>query len=147
MHDDLPYSNVRRAVNQIKSSATPDSRPTIKISKRKRENDVAMDALEDMDKDAKKRRVVVREDPTVDDDTFEPDAERAIEMRKRSMSLHQGLRSHWTCVCQKCSGLSVRLSLPQRNTSSQGETCFDVFFGVQDPIDKHSLQEAKIMVK
>jgi len=106
-----------------------------------------MEALEDLDKDAKKRRVVVREEPTIDDDTLEPDAEEAIEMRKRSMSLHQGLQNHWRCVCHKCSGLSVRLSLPQRKTSSQGETCFDIFFGVQDPIEKHSLQEAKITVK
>ena len=106
-----------------------------------------MEALEDLDNDAKKRRVVVREDPTIDDDTVEVDAEEAIEMRKRSMSLLQGLKNHWMCVCHKCSGLSVRLSLPQRRTSSQGETCFDVFFGVQDPIEKHSLQEAKITVK
>lgn len=131
----------------MNSNADPDSRPTIRISKRKRESDVAMRALEDLDKDAKKRRVVVREDPTIDDDIFEPDAEEAIEMRKRSMSLHQGLQNHWMCVCHKCSGLSVRLSLPKRKTSSQGETCFDVFFGVQDPIEKHSLQEAKITVK
>ncbi|KAK4553672.1 hypothetical protein LTR86_009170 [Recurvomyces mirabilis] len=142
-HKNLPYSNLRRAVY----NADTDSRPTIRISKRKRESDDAMEALEDLDNDAKKRRVVVREDPVVDDDTFEPDAEEAIEMRKRSMSLHQGLQNHWMCVCHKCSGLSVRLSLPQRRTSSKGETCFDVFFGVQDPIEKHSLQEAKITVK
>jgi hypothetical protein len=131
----------------MKSNANPDSCPTIHISKCKQESDVAIEALIDLDKDAKKRRVVVREDPTIDNDTFEPNAEEAIKIRKRSISLHQGLQNYWMCVCHKCSGLSVRLSLPQRKTSSQGETCFDVFFGIQDPIEKHSLQEAKITVK
>ena len=146
-HRNSPYPKLCHAVHQMKSDTNPNSRPNIRISKRKRECDVAMEALEGLDKDAKKRRVLVREEPTIDDDTFEPDAEEAIEIRKRSMSLHRGLQDHWMCVCHKCSGLSVRLSLPQRKTSSQGETCFDVFFGVQDPVEKHSLQEAKITVK
>lgn len=147
VHMNTPYPKLRRAIYQMESNTGPDSRPTIRISKRKRESDVAMEALENLDKDAKKRRFVIREDPTMDDDAFEPGAEEAIEMRKRSMSLHQGLQAQWKCVCHKCSGLSVRLSLPQRNTGSQGETCFDVFFGVHDPIEKHSLQEARITVK
>ena len=126
--------------------AYPDSGPAIRISKRKRENDAAIKELSRLEVDAKKRRVLPREEPNVGDDVDEPEADFAILMRKHSVSLHQGLRTHWACVCQRCSGLSVRLSLPQRKKSSQMETCFEVFFGVRSLL-AIALQEAKITVK
>ena len=94
----------------------------------------------------KKRRVVGHKEP-LDDDTLKFDVEAAIEMRERSISLYQGLQNHWICVCHKCSGLSLRLSVPQQEMSSQGETCFDVIFCMQDPSKRYSSQEAKITVK
>jgi hypothetical protein len=126
--------------------ANPDSSSNIRISKRKRENDAAIEELSRMEMGAKKRRALPREEPNVGDDVGEPEADFAILMRKRSVSLHQGLRTQWTCVCQRCSGLSVRLSLPQRKKSSQMETCFEVFFGVRSLLAV-TLQEAKITVK
>jgi hypothetical protein len=119
---------------------------TFRTSKRKRENDAALKELLSLDLQSKKRRVLPREETNIGDDIGEPEADFAIFMRKHSMSLHQGLRRHWTCVCQKCSGLSVRLSLPQWKKSSQMETCFEVFFGVRSLL-AITLQEAKITVK
>lgn len=127
-------------------NAYPGSGSTIRISKRKRENDAALEELSCLETEAKKRRLLPREEPNVGDDIDEPEADFAILMRKHSVSLHQGLRTHWTCVCQRCSGLSVRLSLPQRKKSSQMETCFEVFFGVRSVL-AITLQEAKITVK
>ena len=62
------------------------------------------------------------------------------------MSLDQALRKQWVCVCTKCSGLSVRLSLPQHKKDTGAETSFEVFFGVQS-IPATVLQEARITVK
>ena len=99
-----------------------------------------------MDTLTKKRRVIVRDDPDAVDDANAPEADFAIRARKRSMSLYQGLRTHWTCVCQKCSRLSVRLLLPPPRKSSPSDTSFEVFFGVQSLLQV-SLQEAKITIK
>ena len=153
LNNNWPYPKlqaVRSRIQHPNRDADPDSGPTIRISKRKRESDAAIEELSRLEMDAKKRRVVQREEPNMADDMAddmaEPEADSAILMRKHSMSLHQGLRQHWTCVCSKCSGLSVRLSLHQRTKSSQMETCFEVFFGVQSLIAT-ALQEAKITVK
>lgn len=62
------------------------------------------------------------------------------------MSLDNALRRHWVCVCQNCSGLSVRLSLPQRKKDLEAEASFEVFFGVRS-VPATALQEAKITVK
>lgn len=118
----------------------------IRISKRKRENDAAIEELSHLDKEAKKRRVLPREEPNASDDIDEPEADVAMLMRKHSVSLHSGLQAHWICVCQRCSGLSVRLSLPQRKNSSKIESCFEVFFGVRSLLAT-TFQEAKITVK
>jgi hypothetical protein len=145
----VPYPKlqaVRRMNQRSNHDAYPDSGSTIRISKRKRENDAAIEELSRLEMEAKKRRVLPREEPNVGDDMGEPEVDFAILMRKHSVSLHQGLRTHWTCVCQGCSGLSVRLSLPQRKKSSQMETCFEVFFGVRSLL-AITLQEAKITVK
>jgi len=145
----MPYPKlqaVRRMMQRPNHDAYPDSGSTIRISKRKRENDAAIEELSRLEMGAKKRRVLPREEPNVGDVMGEREADFAILMRKHSVSLHQGLRTHWTCVCQGCSGLSVRLSLPQRKKSSQMETCFEVFFGVRS-LHAITLQEAKITVK
>jgi hypothetical protein len=62
------------------------------------------------------------------------------------MSLDNALRRHWVCICQKCSGLSVRLSLPQHKKDLEAEASFEVFFGVRS-VPATALQEAKITVK
>ncbi|OKL59123.1 hypothetical protein UA08_05965 [Talaromyces atroroseus] len=136
---------IRRLIQSPNHDAYSNSPSSIRISKRKRENDAVIDELSRLETEAKKRRVLSREEPNVGDDVDAPEADLAMMMRKHSMSLHQGLRTQWTCVCQRCSGLSVRLSLPQRKKGSQMETCFQVFFGVRS-LPALTLQEAKITV-
>jgi hypothetical protein len=99
-----------------------------------------------LDREAKKRRVLPREEPNSGDNLEDPDADFAILMRRHLVSLDNALRKHWICVCQKCSGLSVRLSLPQQKKDFKVETCFEVFFGVRSLLAT-TLQEAKITVK
>lgn len=137
---------VRNIVEQPDHDARFNPGTTIRFSKRKRDNDAAIEELLQLDLEAKKRRVLSREDPTIVDDLVEPEADFAMLMRKHSVSLHQGLRTHWTCVCQNCSGLSMRLSLPHRKKNSKLESCFEVFFGVRSLL-AITLQEAKITVK
>ena len=147
LHHTLPYPKlhaVRSKAQRPKRDAYSDAGSTIRIGKRKR--DAAIEELSRLEMETKKRRVLPREELNVGDDMEEPEADFPILMRKHSVSLHQGLRTHWTCVCQRCSGLSVRLSLPQRKGSSQVETCFEVFFGVRSLL-AITLQEAKITVK
>ena len=141
LHQPYPKLHAVQSMSQCPShEADPNSGPTIRISKRKRENDAAIEELSRLETKSKRRRI-----NTVDD-VDEPEADFALLLRKHSMSLHQGLQTHWTCVCQKCSGLSVRLTLPQRKESSQLETCFELFFGVRSLLTI-ALQEAKITVK
>ena len=124
--------------------------PASKIStsgrKRKRKNDAVLEELSRMDMQSRKKRVLQREETEVDDNVGVPEADLAILTRRHSMSLHQGLRTQWTCVCQKCAGLSVRLSLPRREKSSKLETCFEVSFGIRSLL-AITQQEGKITVK
>lgn len=147
LHHTAPYPKLQ-AVHHIIQHSKPDPKPhpTFRISKRKRENDAAIEELSRLEMEAKKRRVLPREEPNLGDDMGEHEVDLAILMRKHSVSLHQGLRTHWTCVCQRCSGLSVGLSLLQWKKSSQMETCFEVIFGLQNLL-AITLQEAKITVK
>ncbi|KAI1743059.1 hypothetical protein F4680DRAFT_410910 [Xylaria scruposa] len=149
LHHTQPYPKLQ-AMNSIIQRPNHDaytgSGSNIRISKRRRENDAAIEELSRLEMEAKKRRVLPREEPNVNADIDGPEADFAILMRKHSMSLHQGLRTHWTCVCQGCSGFSVRLALPRRKKSSRMETCFEVFFSVRS-ILAVSLQEAKITVR
>ncbi|KAI9926347.1 hypothetical protein MW887_004111 [Aspergillus wentii] len=99
-HHTVPYPKLRaiRQRTQLPNhDAYADSGSTIRISKRKREYTAAIEELSRMDMEAKKHRVLPREEPNVDDDMGDPEAEFAILMRKHSMSLHQGLRAHWSC--------------------------------------------------
>lgn len=149
LHHTVPYPKlhaVRSMIERPNHDTHPNSGKTIRLSKRKRENDAAIEELSHLDMEAKKRRVLPREQPNVCDDIEEPEADFAMLMRKHTVSLHHGLRTHWTCVCQNCSGLSVRLSLPQRKKGSKIESCFEVFFGVRSLL-AITLQEAKITVK
>lgn len=131
-----------------KQDAYADLSPTISTSKRKRDINAVIDELSCLETEVKKRRVLPREDAEIGggDDRSEPEVDVAMLTRKRSVSLHQGLQNHWTCVCQRCSGLSLLLSLPGRSKGTQMETCFDVFFGVESPL-ANTLQEARITVK
>ncbi|KAF2654351.1 hypothetical protein K491DRAFT_600940 [Lophiostoma macrostomum CBS 122681] len=137
---------VRSMMRRPSHEAQPAPSIPIRISKRKREIDAAIEELSHLDKEAKKRRVLPREDPNVVDNVEEPEADFAMMLRKHSVLLHHGLRTQWTCICQKCSGLSVRLSLPQRKKGTKLESCFEVFFGVRSLL-AITLQEAKITVK
>lgn len=124
----------------------PASNIPISRLKRKRENGAILEELSRMDVQARKRRVLYREETELDDKVGAPEADLAIRTRRHSMSLHQGLRTQWTCVCQKCAALSVRLSLPRREKPSQSETCFEVSFGIRSLL-AITQQEGKITVK
>lgn len=129
-------------------SHDPHSNPgnTIRVSKRKWESDAVIQELSHLDREAKKRRVLPREEPNAGDNFEDPNADFAMLMRRYLVSLDNALRKHWICVCQKCSGLSVRLPLPQKKKNFKFETCFEVFFGVRSLLTT-TLQEAKITVK
>ncbi|KAI2632315.1 hypothetical protein GGR54DRAFT_29393 [Hypoxylon sp. NC1633] len=145
----VPYpklQTIRRMNQRPTHNKYSEPGSTIRISKRKRDNNAAIEQLSRLETEAKKRRVLPREEAHGGDDLDEAEAGFASLVRKHSLSLHEGLRTHWTCVCQGCSSLSVRLSLPQRKKNSQMETCFEVFFGVRSLLAV-TLQEAKITVK
>lgn len=126
---------------------SPDSNQglTIRVGKRSRQRDQIIEEIEYMDRDSKKRRVIAREEPSAGDNFEEGDTDLAMLTRRHLVSLDNALRKQWVCVCQKCSGLSVRLSLPQKK-DSKDETSFDVFFGIRS-VPAISLQEAKITIK
>lgn len=127
----------------------PYAEPRISIHSRKRgrEYDDAIYELLNLGQESKKRRVVVpREEPSDASSAEEPDADFAVLMRRHLVTLDNALRRHWVCVCQKCSGLTVRLSLPQHKKDLEAEASFEVFFGVRS-VPATALQEAKITVK
>jgi hypothetical protein len=123
-----------------------DPGTTIRVNKRRRECDDAIQELSLLEQERKKRRVLPRDEPTHGSNFEDPDADFAVLMRRYLMSLDNALRRHWVCVCQKCSGLSVRLSLPQHKKDLEAEASFEVFFGVRS-VPAIALQEAKITVK
>lgn len=135
-------------MEQRRRGAITNPGPPIQVSKRKRESDAVIEEFSQIDRRAKMRRVLPpREDPNaIDNFDKDPDADFAVRMRKHLVSLDNALRQHWVCVCQRCSGLSVRLSLPQQNKDFNVETSFEVFFGVRAP-GETALQEAKITIK
>ena len=117
-----------------------------RVSKRRRECDDAIQELLHLEQERKKRRVLPREEPTHEPNLEDPDADLAVLMRRHLVSLDNALRRHWVCVCQKCSGLSVRLSPPRQKKDLEAEASFEVFFGVRS-VPATALQEAKITVK
>ncbi|PCG98246.1 Peptidase S8/S53, subtilisin/kexin/sedolisin [Penicillium occitanis (nom. inval.)] len=139
-----PYPKLQALRNMVDS---PNSNQglTIRVSKRSRPRDQIIEEIEHMDRDSKKRRVITREEPSASENFEEADTDFAMLTRRHLVSLDNALRKQWVCVCQKCSGLSVRLSLPQKK-DSKVETSFDVFFGVRS-VPATSLQEAKITIK
>lgn len=150
LRHDVPYPKLQAMRSKIeRRSRGPHSNPgtVIRVSKRKRESDAVIEELSHWDMEAKKRRVLPpREEPNVGDNLEDPEADFAVLMRRHIVSLDNALRKQWVCVCQKCSGLSVRLSLPQQKKDFNVETCFEVFFGVRSPAET-TLQEAKITIK
>ncbi|KAF3070179.1 Subtilisin E [Trichoderma lentiforme] len=148
---DVPYPKlqaIQDMMEQRRRGAITNPGPPIQVSKRKRESDAVIEEFSQIDRRAKMRRVLPpREDPNaIDNFDKDPDADFAVRMRKHLVSLDNALRQHWVCVCQRCSGLSVRLSLPQQNKDFNVETSFEVFFGVRAP-GETALQEAKITIK
>jgi hypothetical protein len=141
----VPYPKLQTVRSMLeRSSHVPHS--TIRLSKRTRESDAVIQELSHLDREAKKRRVLPREEPNTCDKLEDPDADFAVLMRRHLVSLDNALRRNWICVCQKCSGLSVRLLLPQQKKDLKVEACFEVFFGVRS-LPATALQEAKITVK
>ncbi|KAK2606333.1 hypothetical protein QQS21_003264 [Conoideocrella luteorostrata] len=118
----------------------------IRVSKRSRDGDAVIEQLSHLDREAKKLRFSPREEPSEGDNLEDPDADFALLMRRHLASLDNALRKNWICVCEKCSGLSVRLLLPLQKKDFKVETCFEVFFGVRSPLAT-TLQKAKITVK
>ncbi|ETS76984.1 hypothetical protein PFICI_10858 [Pestalotiopsis fici W106-1] len=147
---DGPYpklQTVRRMITRPNYDPRADSGVAIRVSKRGRESDDVIQQLSHLDRDAKKRRVLPpREEPSTASNLEDPDADFAVSMRRHLVSLDNALRKHWVCVCQKCSGLSVRLSLPERKKDLGADMSFEVFFGVRS-LPATALQEAKITVK
>lgn len=114
--------------------------------KRRREYDDAIEELFNLEQERKKRRVLPREETSHGSSPEDPDADFAVLMRRHLVTLDNALRRHWVCVCQKCSGLTVRLSLPRHTKDLEAEASFEVFFGVRS-VPATALQEAKITVK
>lgn len=141
-----PYPALRRIVN----NTTPDpyAWPKTSIHRRKRERqcDDILNALGNLKQESKRRRVLCREEPSHEPSSQEPDADFAVLMRRHLITLDNALRRHWVCVCQRCSGLTVRLSLPQHTRGLEAEVSFEVFFGVRS-VPATALQEGKITVK
>ncbi|KAF5861265.1 hypothetical protein ETB97_000457 [Aspergillus alliaceus] len=149
LEHDVPYPKLQMVRSMIeRPSQDPHSSPgtTIRLSKRRRESDAVIQELSHLDREAKKRRVLPREEPNAGDNLEDPDADFAVLMRRHLVSLDNALRRHWICVCQECSGLSVRLSLPHQKKDLKVEACFEVFFGVRSRLAT-KLQEARITVK
>ncbi|KAJ4302953.1 hypothetical protein N0V90_001844 [Kalmusia sp. IMI 367209] len=136
-HHAVPYPKlqaVRSMLERPNYYAHPNPGTNIRLSKRKREIDAAIEELSHLDMEAKKRRVLPREESNVGDDIDELEADFAMLMRKHLVSFYHGLR------------LSVRLSLPQRKKGPNIDSCFEVFFGIRSLLTI-TLQEAKITVK
>ncbi|KAI0891909.1 hypothetical protein F4806DRAFT_506252 [Annulohypoxylon nitens] len=146
--NDVPYPKlhaIRSMMERRSHDLYSNGGNSIRVSKRKRESDAVIEELSHLDREAKQRRVLPREEPSIGDNLEDPEADFAVLMRKHLVSLDNALRKQWICVCQKCSGLSVRLSLPQQNKNFNVETSFEVFFGVRSPVET-ALQEAKITI-
>ncbi|GAW11454.1 hypothetical protein ANO14919_008000 [Xylariales sp. No.14919] len=140
------YPKLRRMIESPNRDPHADPGTVIRVSKRRRECDDVIQELSHLEQERKKRVVLPREEPTHGSNLEDPDAEFAVLMRRHLVSLDNALRRHWVCVCQKCSGLSVRLSLPQHEKDLEAEASFEVFFGVRS-VPATALQEAKITVK
>ncbi|KAI0873178.1 hypothetical protein GGS24DRAFT_406175 [Hypoxylon argillaceum] len=148
-HYNVPYPKLQTMRNIIeRPNHAPHFNPgtTIRVGKQGRKSDAIIEELSYLYREAEKRRVLPREEPSTGDKLEDPDADFAILTRKRLVSLNNALRKQWLCVCQNCSGLSVRLSVPKREKSSKMETSFEVFFGVRFLLAT-TMQEGKITVK
>ncbi|KAF4992831.1 hypothetical protein FGRMN_6883 [Fusarium graminum] len=141
-----PYPTLRRMVEVPDSNRHTEPAIPIHPKKRRRECDDAIKELLNLEQERKKRRVLPREEPSQESCLEDPDADFAVLMRRHLVTLDNALRRHWICVCQKCSGLTVRLSLPQHKKDLEAEASFEVFFGVRS-VPAIALQEAKITVK
>jgi rRNA maturation endonuclease Nob1 len=155
MKQSLSHNALHRAFQAMRRkkqrpTPSPQANPALnsRAKKRRRENDLTdlSEQILQMPRKTNKRRVVTRDEPIASDDLADPNADLAVLMRSHLSSLNRALRSNWICVCHKCSGLSVRLLLPQQMKGSTLETSFEVFFGVRDVLAT-TLQEAKITIK
>lgn len=146
---DVPYPKLQAVRSMIeRPSHGPQSSPgtTIRVSKRRREGDAVIEELSHLDREMKKRRILPREELDNGGNLEGPNTDFTVPMRRHLVSLDNALRRNWICVCQNCSGLSVRLLLPQKKADDNSETCFEVFFGVRTLVAT-VLQEARITVR
>ena len=149
LHYDGPYPKLqalRRRIERPNHASHPNTGTTIHVGKRRREGDAVLDGISHVDRVVKRHRGLPREEPEAVDNLEDPDADLAMLMRRDLAFLDDALRKHWVCVCQKCSGLSVRLALPQQRRDIKAGTCYEVFFSVRSPLAP-TMQEAKITIK
>ncbi|KAI0017820.1 intracellular serine protease [Xylariomycetidae sp. FL0641] len=139
------YPNLRRMIENLNRASHADPGTGIRVGKRRRECDDAIEELSHWGQERKKRRLSPRGELT-HESCVEENAVFTELMRRHLLSLDNALRRHWVCVCRKCSGLSVRLPLPQHLKDLKAEASFDVFFGVRS-VPATALQEAKITVR
>ncbi|RFN43276.1 intracellular serine protease [Fusarium flagelliforme] len=140
------YLGLRHMLNDPTTDPYAEPRTSIRRRKRGRRGDDLLDEFGNLEQESKRRRVLCRQEPSHEPNSQEPDADFAMLMRRHLVTLDNALRMHWVCVCQKCSGLTVRLSLPQHKKDLEAEASFEVFFGVRS-VPATVLQEGKITVK
>lgn len=149
LHHDGPYPKLqalRRRIERPVYASHSNASTAIRVGKRRREGDAVLDGISHVEREVKRHRGLPREEPEAADDLEDPDADLAMLMRRDLASLDDALRKHWVCVCQKCSGLSVRLALPQQRRDIKAGTCYEVFFGIRS-LPAPTMQEAKITIR
>lgn len=128
MEQSLHHCAVPKSLGGSPHDLAFESRCISRVSKRKRENDAAIEELELLQIEAKKRRVLPRKEPNVSDDLGEPE----VDFAKGTLDL---------CVSEV-----LRLELETFSAPAEEELSDGVFFGVRSLLTTTS-QEAKITVK
>ncbi|OAL32056.1 hypothetical protein AYO22_00926 [Fonsecaea multimorphosa] len=122
------YPKLRRMIENPNRDPHADQGTVIRVGKRRRECDNAIQELLHLEQERKKRRVLPREELTHGPNLEDPDADFAVLMRRHLVSLDNALRRHW------------------HKKDLDAEASFEVFFGVRS-VPATALQEAKITVK
>ncbi|KAH0828251.1 intracellular serine protease [Fonsecaea pedrosoi] len=122
------YPKLRRMIENPSRDPHGDEGTVIRVGKRRRECDDAIQELLHLEQERKKRRVLPREEPTHVSNLEDPDADFAVLMRRYLVSLDNALRKNW------------------HKKDLDAEASFEVFFGVRS-VPATELQEAKITVK
>ncbi|KAE8155310.1 subtilisin-like protein [Aspergillus avenaceus] len=143
---DSEFQKVRGMIERLIHYLDPEPGTTHRRDKRRRESEAVMEEFPDLERAVKRRRTLLRGEPSAAKRLQGLNSDLPVLMRRHSISLDNALRRHWICACQKCSGFTVRLSLPEQQNDLKVKACFEVFFGVRSLLAT-LLQEAKITVK